>query len=101
MQRRAMVCRDCLLVGPVITLPPRRREPRRKPTAYERLHTRVWGRLALEGEVFVTRVGQIVGRCPVCGHGVVCVMFIPTDPPRIRTEGCTDGCSPELVAQVL
>jgi len=101
MQRRAMVCRDCLPTGPVIMLPMRRREPRRKPTPYERLHTRVWDRLKLEGEVFVIRVGQIVGRCPVCGRGVVCVRFIPTDPPRIRQDGCTDGCTGELVEQAL
>jgi hypothetical protein len=51
--------------------------------------------------VFLLSTGYIAGWCPVCGAGTVTVRFIDADPPRIRQNGCSDGCPPELVAQAL
>lgn len=39
----------------------------------------------------------LMGYCPVCRRGTVSIYLLDTDPPRPRTDGCTDGCSPDLI----
>jgi hypothetical protein len=96
------VCRRCLPFSRVPPSPrPKPRPPRPKLSPFAKLHARVWDRLALEGEVFLLGLNHIAGWCPVCGAGALEIRFIDTDPPRVRQDGCDDGCSPELVAQVL
>jgi hypothetical protein len=72
-----------------------------KPSRFSRLHTRIWDRLAQEGEVFLLGLHHIAGHCPVCRVGTLEVRFIKADPPRIRFDDCTDGCPPELITREL
>jgi hypothetical protein len=104
---RAVVCERChCQAAPQTTAaawryrPPRPTRPP-NPSRYAQLHTRVWNRLALEGSVLILDVGHIVATCPVCGAGLISVRFLNTDPPRIRTRGCTDGCTDQLVLEQL
>jgi hypothetical protein len=43
----------------------------------------------------------LMGYCPVCRIGVVAIYLLATDPPRLRTEGCSDGCTPDLIFDAL
>jgi hypothetical protein len=84
----------------------RHRPPTVKPpgrTPYQRLHDRVWRALAGAGEVFPAcdGTGRMAGWCPVCRTGVLVVQLIDVDPPRWRTEGCSAGCTFELIEDVL
>lgn len=91
--------------GRVVKLPPL---PPYKPTAFARLHSRVYAaldRAAHEvgcGKFCVFGVGDpdlpLMGYCPVCSTGTVAIRLLDTDPPRMRTDGCSDGCSAELIA---
>jgi hypothetical protein len=101
-------CERCHARAAPISLEARRwkppkppKEKPRKPRPYERLHTQVWKRLAREGEVFVMGAGRLAAYCPVCHEGTVSVWLIDTDPPRIRTEGCDAGCTPDLIADAI
>jgi hypothetical protein len=41
--------------------------------------------------------GRLMGYCPACGLGCVAVQILNTDPPRARTDGCSNGCSTDLI----
>jgi hypothetical protein len=41
--------------------------------------------------------GRYTGWCPVCADGLVDIRVLKTDPPRARTDGCSNGCSPDLI----
>ena len=91
--------------GRAVKLPP---PPPTRPSPFARLHSRVYGaldRAAREagcGKFCVFGVGDpdlpLTGYCPVCGTGTVAIRLLDTDPPRMRTEGCSDGCSADLIA---
>jgi hypothetical protein len=95
--------------GRVVKLPPP--PPAPKPSRYALLWDRVYGALQrateeVTGERFgVFGLGDpelpLVGYCPVCATGTVAIRLLDTDPPRARTEGCSAGCSAELIAGVL
>jgi hypothetical protein len=77
------------------------------PTPYARLFRRVYAALEAAGiavrddEFFVFGLGDplmpLIGYCPACLAGIVAIRLLNTDPPRIRTEGCTAGCPPDLI----
>lgn len=89
--------------------PPRAK--RREPSAYERLFERVYRALQAAGvarhgsEWGVFGLGDpqlpLMGYCPVCGAGTVAIRLLNTDPPRLRTAGCSSGCSPDLISDVV
>jgi hypothetical protein len=77
---------------------PRKRRKPRKPESFAQLHARVWQALERNGEVFVMGGGRLAGYCPACGEGSVSIWVIRNiDPPRIRTDGCSAGCVPDLI----
>jgi hypothetical protein len=80
--------------------PPRTSLRRRTPSAYERLHSRVWAALARAGEVFLLDVGHLAAYCPVCHYGCVVVRFVDADPPQVDIE-CDAGCTPEQLRGAL
>jgi hypothetical protein len=43
----------------------------------------------------------LMGWCPACGNGTVSIRLIAGAPPRLRTDGCSDGCSPDLILDAL
>jgi hypothetical protein len=88
---------------PCSGLKPLKPPPLPKPTAYARLHRRVWAALERSGTVFTLAdgTGRLFGWCPVCGEGTVDVRVIDADPPFVRQHGCTDGCTGEQVARAL
>ena len=45
--------------------------------------------------------GRYTGWCPVCARGLVDIQILNTDPPRARTDGCTNGCSPDLICDAV
>jgi hypothetical protein len=48
-----------------------------------------------------TGKGVYHGWCPVCADGLVEIRVLNTDPPRARTPGCSNGCSPDLLYDAL
>jgi hypothetical protein len=48
-----------------------------------------------------TGKGIFTGWCPVCTRGLVTFQLFDTDPPRAGTEGCANGCTPDLIYDVL
>src|SRR5437660_12648122 len=40
--------------------------------------------------------GRLSGWCPACGTGVLGVQIVSADPPDVRTDGCDNGCPPDL-----
>lgn len=99
------VCERCycrLAPKPTALKAPSYRSPARlKPSPYARLFGRMWDRLRLEGTVFYVEPGRIAGWCPVCGQGTIVVRFIDIDPPRVRLDPCSDGCSEDWIAGAL
>jgi hypothetical protein len=45
--------------------------------------------------------GRYAGWCPVCARGLVDIQVLNTDPPRTRIGTCGNGCSPELIYEVI
>jgi hypothetical protein len=84
---------------------PRERSP------YARLHQRAYAALQSAGVMVhgypwgVFGLGDprlpLMGWCPVCRAGTVDIWLLDTDPPRLRTDGCTNGCSPDLIFDAL
>ena len=91
--------------------PPRVEHEQRKPTPYAQLFQEVYGALQAAGqtvtgeEFCVFGLGDpaapYTGYCPACRTGIVSIRLVPTDPPRPRVGGCSDGCSPEVVRDAI
>ena len=110
-----MCCERCYCrVAPPISAAARRWKPpvraqleRPKPTAYAELVTDVYGAMQRVGEAVtgehwcVFGLGDpslpYMGYCPACRVGTVAIHTLSTDPPRARTEGCSFGCTAELI----
>lgn len=98
---------------PSTTSPPRLPPPAPspKPSPYARLVERVWAALkragieAKDSPWLVFGGGDpslpLMGYCPACERGVVAIWIVDADPPRLRFEGCTDGCDFETVKAAL
>lgn len=67
-----------------------------------RLVDRTWDRLIEQGLTvhYISRC-HIASYCPVCVTGTISIRFIESDPPRIRMDGCTAGCTAEDIAERL
>ena len=87
--------------------PPSGERERVKPTPFAQLVDDVYGALQAVGEAVtgerwcVFGLGDpslpYMGYCPACRIGTVAIHTLSTDPPRARTEGCSSGCTDDLI----
>lgn len=113
---QASLCRGCYCVLPTATYHPPATPPvrlpgpkRHKPSDRERLYRLVLaafqsaGQIACGSEWAVGGLGDprapLTGYCPVCYVGLVSVQIVDADPPFLRLDGCSAGCTPEQIAR--
>ena len=74
-----------------------------KSSARVQLAERALSALERRGVAFplVDGTGTLLGRCPACALGTVTLRVIDGDPPRVRSRGCSDGCSAAAVIGAL
>ena len=113
----AIVCEAChCTVAPLASAAARRyRRPKPppppKPSRYAQLVEEVITALQRAGEEVTgsrwaigglgSGTGRFTGYCPVCAVGLVDLQILNTDPPRVRTDGCSNGCSSDLIWDTL
>jgi hypothetical protein len=61
----------------------------------------VWAALETTGTVFALGRDVLAAHCPVCRVGTLSVRLIDADPPAVRLNGCSAGCSAEQLLAVL